>query len=340
MYLKISFYSPRVALFFVSLLCPILFFVSSPTVLFAETAFTFIDRDGDLLCDSPLDQKELRDPDVLYYTSSPEGGRRNDKPNSPRHERLIASIAQKTGKKVEWLPVSSSVEEIQLMRDGKLHIAGFSTGTTGFAVNLAGFIPFVVKTDRQTKGEMLGYRLQVIVNSKSSYHSLYDLRGEVIAHTSSTSNSGNLAPRALLPDFGLIPDSTYQVVYSGKHKKSILGVVDGTYPAAAVASSILNTMISDGTVVAEDIRILYSSPKFPTLSMGYVYNLSPELIEQIQQVFLDYTRTPLPEETEKAKGYIPISYKNDWDIVRHIAKFSGYSYTEDGLASMLAKKKK
>lgn len=340
MYSKTFSHSPRSARFFIFLLSQILFFVSSPAVLFAETAFKFIDRDGDLLCDSPLDQKELSDPDVLYYTISPEGGRRYDQPNSPRHERLIASIAQKTGKKVEWLPVSSSVEEIQLMRDGKLHIAGFSTGTTGFAVNLAGFIPFVVKTDRQKKDEMLGYRLQIIVNNKSSYHSLYDLRGKVIAHTSSTSNSGNLAPRALLPDFGLIPDSTYQVVYSGKHKKSIRGVIDGTYPAAAVASSILNRMISDRTVAAEDIRILYSSPKFPTLSMGYVYNLSPELIEQIQKIFLDYTRTPLPEETEKVKAYMPISYKDDWEIIRHIAKFSGYSYTEDGLARMLAKKKK
>lgn len=331
---------PRIVLLFICLSLPVLFFMSSPTALFAGTAFTFVDRDGDLLCDPPVDQKELSDPDVLYYTISPEGGRKYDKPHNPRHERLMAAIAQKTGKKVEWLPVSSSVEEIELMHYGKLHIAGFSTGTTGFAVNLAGFIPFAVKADRDKKNEMHGYRLQVIVNSNSPYYSLYDLQGKVIAHTSSTSNSGNMAPRALLPDFGLIPDSTYQVVYSGKHKKSIFGVVDGTYPAAAVASSHLKRMISDGTVAAEDIRILYSSPKFPTLSMGYVYNLKPELVEQIKEVFFDYTRTPLPGEVEKIKGYMPLSYKRDWEIVRHIAEFSGYTYTEEGLARMLAKKKK
>ncbi len=340
MYLITSQTRPRIVLFFICLFLPLLFFVSSPTSLFAETTFTFVDKDGDLLCDSPADPKEFSDPDVLYYTISPEGGRKYDKPNSPRHERIIATIAKKTGKKVEWLSVASSVEEIQLMRDGKLHIAGFSTGTTGFAVNLAGFIPFAVKTDRYKKNEMFGYHLQVIVNSNSPYQSLYDLQGKVIAHTSATSNSGNIAPRALLPEFGLIPDSTYQVVYSGKHKKSILGVVDGTYPAAAVASSTLKRMISDGKVAAEDIRILYASPKFPTLSMGYVYNLNPELIRQIKKIFFDYTRTPLPEETEKVKGYMPLSYKRDWEIIRHIAEFSGYSYTEEGLTKMLAKKKK
>ena len=330
----------RIVPLFICLFFPGLFFVSSPTALFAETSFTFVDRDGDLLCDSPLDPNELSDPDVLYYSISPEGGRKYDKPSSPRHERLMAAIAKKTGKKLEWLPVSSSVEEIQLMRDGKLHIAGFSTGTTGFAVNLAGFVPFAVKADRDKKNEMSGYRLQVIVNSSSPYHSLYDLQGKVIAHTSSTSNSGNIAPRALLPDFGLIADNTYQVVYSGKHKKSILGVVDGTYPAAAVASSVLKRMIFDGTVAAEDIRVLYASPKFPTLSMGYVYNLKPELVEQIKEVFFDYTRTPLSEEIERVKGYMPLSYKRDWEIVRHINEFSGYSYTEEGLARMLVKKKK
>jgi phosphonate transport system substrate-binding protein len=273
---------------------------------------------------------------------SPEGGREYSQPR-PRHQSMMASIAKKTGKKVEWVPVSSSIEEIQIMRDGKLHIAGFDTGTTGFAVNLAGFIPLAVKADRDKKNEMSGYRLQIIVNSNSPYHSLYDLQGKVIAHTSSTSNSGNLAPRALLPDFGLIPDSTYQVVYSGKHKKSILGVVDGTYPAAAVASSVLKRMtLYDGTVAAEDIRILYTSPKFPTLSMGYVYNLKPEIVEQIKQVLFAFV--PLSKVgkagLKNTKGYVPVSYKRDWKIIRHIAEFSGYSYTEEGLARMLAKKKK
>ncbi len=332
----------RTAFFFSCLLLSVAFFTFFPASLFAETDFRFVDKDGDLLCDLPEDAKELSDPEILYYGMSPEGGREYSKPR-PRHKSMMAAIAQKTGKKVEWVAVSSSVEEIDMMRDGKLHIAGFDTGTTGFAVNMAGFIPFAVKADRDKENEMAGYRLQVIVNSNSPYHSLYDLQGQVIAHTSSTSNSGNLAPRALLPDFGLIPDSTYQVVYSGKHKKSIIGVVDGTYPAAAVASSVLKRMTRyDGTVDAEDIRILYTSPKFPTLSMGYVYNLKPELVAQVKDVLFDFIPlSPDGEAVSKGvKGYVPVSYRKDWEIIRHIADFSGYSYTEEGLARMLGKKKK
>lgn len=306
-----------------------------PVSLSAESDFLLIDRDGDLLCDPPNDTSKFIAPDILYYSISPEADKKDSR---SRHERVMAAIAEKTGKQVEWLQVSSSIEEIQMMRDGKLHIAGFSTGTTGFAVNLAGYIPVAVKA---RKDEMAGYHLQIIVNSKSPFHSLKDLAGKTIAHTSPTSNSGNIAPRALLPDFGLSADKTYNVVYSGKHKASILGVSDGTYPAAAVASSVLKRMISSGTVAGDDIRILYTSPKFPTLSMGYVYNLKPLLAEQIKAALLDYS---LPAELAKTfkgiTGYMEISYKKDWEIIRHIADYSGYTYTEAGLQKMLARKKK
>jgi len=335
-------YPSRIVFLFVSQFFAVLLLMSFSTALFAEDAFTFVDKDGDLLCDFPEDPEKVKDPDVLYYGMSPEGGREYSKPR-PRHQSMMAAIARKTGKKVKWFPVSSSVEEIQLMRDGKLHIAGFDTGTVGFAVNLAGFIPIAVKADKRNQNEMSGYHLQVIVNSNSPYRSLYDLQGKVIAHTSSTSNSGNLAPRALLPDFGLIPDKTYQVVYSGKHKKSILGVVNGTYPAAAVASSVLKRMIlDDGTVASEDIRILYTSPKFPTLSMGYVYNLKPEIVDQIKEVLFAFVPQSKGDKAgaKRAKGYVTVSYEKDWEIIRHIARFSGYNYTEEGLARMLAKKKK
>ena len=38
-----------------------------------------------------------------------------------------------------------------------------------------------------------------------------DLKGKRIAHTSPSSNSGNLAPRALFPKIGLTPDTDYKV---------------------------------------------------------------------------------------------------------------------------------
>ena len=69
----------------------------------------------------------------------------------------------------------------------------------GFAVNLAGAVPFAAKGTREG---IRGYNLLAIVKADSPYQKLADLKGKKVAHTSPSSNSGNLAPRVLFPDRG------------------------------------------------------------------------------------------------------------------------------------------
>ena len=62
-------------------------------------------------------------------------------------------LAKCTGKRVVYYPVQSNSAEIEAMRSGRLHVAGFSTGPTGFAVNLAGAVPFATKgTEKGSQG--------------------------------------------------------------------------------------------------------------------------------------------------------------------------------------------
>ena len=92
--------------------------------------------------------------------------------------------------------VQNNAAEIEAMRSGRLHVAGFSTGPTVFAVNKAGAIPFAVKGD--AKG-FQGYNLITIVKASSAFKAPADLKGKKVAHTAPSSNSGHLAPLALLP---------------------------------------------------------------------------------------------------------------------------------------------
>ncbi|VFS53364.1 phosphate/phosphite/phosphonate ABC transporters, periplasmic binding protein [Budvicia aquatica] len=43
----------------------------------------------------------------------------------------------------------------------------------------------------------------MLVKADSPYKTMDDLKGKVVAHTSVSSNSGNLAPRALFPKIGI-----------------------------------------------------------------------------------------------------------------------------------------
>jgi len=278
----------------------------------------YCDRNGDLVADAPADPKDWKDPDTLVFTYTPvEDPAVYANIFKPFQEHL----AQCTGKKVVYFQVQSNAAEIEAMRSGRLHVAGFSTGPTGFAVNLAGAVPFAVKGDERG---FQGYQLWMIVKADSAYKSLADLKGKKVAHTSPSSNSGNLAPRALFPELGLTPEKDYQVVYSGKHDQSVMGVLSGDYDAAPVASDVYTRMAHRGQVDESKFRVLYKSETFPTSSFAYSSTLKPELAKKMVQCFTDYR---FPDEMKKAfegaDRFVPITYKDAWAVVRKVADGSG-----------------
>lgn len=299
----------------------------------------YCDVDNDLVADSPIDESKWKNPSTLVFTYTPV---EDPAVYKDAFADFQAYLSKATGKKVIYYTVQSNSAEIEAMRSGRLHIAGFSTGPTGFAVNLAGAVPIAVKGGPDG---FQGYNLVVITRKNSGIKSLADLKGKKVAHTSPSSNSGNLAPRALLPDQGIVPDQDYEVSFSGKHDQSILGVVSGDYDAAPVASDVLERMIGRGVVNANDLEILYRSPKFPTSSFAYAHDLHPDLVHKIVGAFHTYR---FPPEMQKAfKGadrFYPITYKADWGVIRTIAEATGTSYDRKGLTAMAekeaAKKKK
>lgn len=283
----------------------------------------YCDDNGDLVADVPTDKKKLRNPSTIVFAYTPVE-------DPAVYENIFKPftdyLSKCTAKKVVYYPVQSNSAEIEAMRSGRLHVAGFSTGPTGFAVNMAGAIPFAAKG---TADQYRGYHLAMVVKADSPYKTLADLKGKKVAHTAASSNSGNLAPRALFPALGLTPEKDYQVVYSGGHDKSTLGVIAGDYDAAPVASDVLERMIARGTIKKESVRVIYQSATFPTSSFAYAHDLEPALAEKLKKCFYDY-RFPA-EMTKEFNGddrFFPITYKKDWEIVRTVAEASGTPYNK------------
>src|ERR1700704_4185323 len=220
----------------------------------------YCDENGDLTADTPKDPRKLKVPGTLVFTYTPvEDPAVYEKIFKPFTDHL----SQCTGKRVVFFQVQSNAAEIEAMRSGRLHVGGFSTGPTAFAVNIAGAVPFAVKGDAK---EFQGYNLIVIVKKTSPYQKLADLKGRKFAHTSPSSNSGHMAPLALFPSQGLVPDKDYKILFSGKHDSSVMGVNSGDYDGAAVASDVYHRMGVRGQIKEENFRIIYRSEKFPTSS--------------------------------------------------------------------------
>src|SRR5438128_7375886 len=281
----------------------------------------YCDDNNDMVADSPTDLKKWKNPSTIVFTYTPVE-------DPAVYENIFKPfttyLAKCVDKKVVFYQVQSNAAEIEAMRSGRLHVGGFSTGPTAFAVNLAGAVPFAVKG---TEKEFQGYNLIMIVKTNSPYQKLADLKGKKVAHTSPSSNSGNLAPRALFPTEGLVPDKDYKVIYSGKHDQSILGVNSGDYHAAPVASDVFTRLAHRGQVKELDFRILYRSQKFPTSSFAYAHDLDPKLVDKMLGCFYEYRFPPeMQKAFEGADRFFPINYRTTWEVVRAVAKGSGEGF--------------
>ncbi|MGJ3261181.1 MAG: phosphate/phosphite/phosphonate ABC transporter substrate-binding protein [Rhodospirillales bacterium] len=283
----------------------------------------YCDRDGDLTADLPTDKSKIADPDTIIFAYTPV---EDPAVYAKVWDGFINHMAEKTGKKVVFFPVQSNAAQIEAMRSGRLHVAGFNTGSNPIAVACAGFVPFAMMAAADGS---YGYEMELIVPADSGIKSPADLKGRTLAFTSPTSNSGFKAPSALLKgEFGLIADEDFKTTFSGKHDNSVLGVANKDYEAAAVANSVMNRMFTRDVVKKEQIRSIYKSQTFPTTGYGHAHNLDPDLAAKIKDAFFSFPweGSELKKEFKKEDKFIPISHKKDWDIIRKIDAANGVKY--------------
>jgi phosphonate transport system substrate-binding protein len=283
------------------------------------------DADGDMIADVPSDSKDWVDPPTLVFAYTPV---EDPAVYAKVWDGFIRHMEKVTGKKVQFFPVQSNAAQLEAMRAGRLHVAGFNTGSNPLAVNCAGFRPFAMMARAD---DSFGYEMEIITYPGSGINTVEDIRGNKMAFTSQTSNSGFKAPSALLAaEYNLIAEKDYEPVFSGKHDNSILGVANRDYPVAAIANSVLNRMISRDVVKEEQLVTIYTSQTFPTTGYGVVYNLHPELQAKIKEAFFSFPwegSTLLEEFKNSGEAkFIPITFQKHWEVVRTIDQAMGVTY--------------
>lgn len=285
----------------------------------------YTDADGDLVADIPADPSQQIDPDTLIFAYTPV---EDPAVYAEVWQGFLDHMAKLTGKKVQFFPVQSNAAQIEAMRAGRLHIAGFNTGSNPIAVACGGFRSFAMMAAADGS---FGYEMEIVTYPGSGIESVEDIRGKQLAFTAETSNSGFKAPSAILKaDYGMVPGQDFEPVFSGKHDNSILGVANKDYPAAAIANSIKQRMIERGVVSADQLNVIYTSQTFPTTGYGVVYNLTPELQEKIKEAFFSFPweGSKLAEEFSKSgeAQFVPITFKEDWAVIRKIDDANGVTY--------------
>ena len=284
----------------------------------------YCDRDGDLVADAPTDPKLFVNPSTIIFAYTPV---EDPAVYAKTWDGFLRHMEKLTGKKVVFFPVQSNAAQIEAMRSGRLHVAGFNTGSNPIAVNCAGFVPVAIMGSQN--GEF-GYEMEIIVPADSAIKTPADLKGKKLAFTAPTSNSGFKAPSAILKaDFNLEAERDFTPVFSGKHDNSVLGVANKDYDAASIANEVMKRMVERKVVDPAKIRSIYKSETFPTTGYGYAHNLDPKLVDKVKEAFFTFPweGSALKAEFKEQDRFVPITYKKDWSVIRKIDAATGVKYS-------------
>ena len=299
--------------------------LSSPVMAEFALDARYVDADGDMVADIPTDAAELVDPDTLIFAYTPV---EDPAVYAEVWTDFLTHMEEATGKSVQFFPVDSNAAQIEAMRAGRLHIAGFNTGSNPLAIACAGFRPFAMMA---AKDGSYGYEMEIVTYPGSGIEKIEDIKGRTLAFSAETSNSGYKAPSALLKaNYAMEAGADYETAFSGKHDNTILGVANKDYDAGAIANSVLVRMIERDVVKADQLVSIYKSETFPTTGYGVAHNLTPELQTAIQEAFFSFPweGSSLAAEFNKSgeEQFIPITFKDNWTVVREIDAAMDVSY--------------
>jgi phosphonate transport system substrate-binding protein len=288
----------------------------------------FTDSQNRLLADPPASADAMIDPPTIvlaHIAVDPDG------PGVPWElfEKHLAAI---TGKSVEDAPFDNSPDQLADIKKGKITIVALHAAETPFLVNNCGYQPFAVFGD---ESGVIGNHIDIIVPPGSPITKAADLRGNSLVCTVPSSITGYRAAVALLmKNEGMRPNVDYTVTWSLGQKKSIHGVVKKSFASAAVSDDKLQSLVEQGKIGASDFRTIFSSEVIPRTTVGYFYNLKPELAKKIREAILsfkpgasaaakharesDSADSDISGGASKAPHFIPIDYKKDFELVRLI----------------------
>ena len=181
-----------------------------------------------------------------------------------------------------------------------------------------------------------GVQSHIIVGKDSDIVSLEDLEGKSFGFVEPSSSSGHLIPKTMLVQkLGvsaeeLEKDFFENVQFVGAQDSAVIGVVNGQYDAAAVASPVPRSLVERGVIEDGSYRIIAESEVTPPPPVSVRSEIPDEIKQQVKDFLLTYDGGP--EFLENLLGMKDATFTdvNDstYDFYRDISKSLGMSPEE------------
>lgn len=281
----------------------------------------YSDCNGDWVADAPADKTQWLDPETIILADVPTTDMTERALKAEPFRRYMEKVLER---KISYFVSKDAADLIAALRADRVHLLILNTGSVEQAVRCDGFVPVAQAID--ATGKLAGYQMEIIVPANSPLRAVSDLKGHTLTFVDERSNSGYKAPRTLLArKFGLEAGRDYRYDFSGRQDNSILGIANGLYEAATVASDLHENLRRDGLFDAKAIRVIYTSETFPHSPWGVNHRLNPALVARIQSAFLNYTG-PVGALYGSSR-FKAANYKDDWAFMRELSSASGLAST-------------
>jgi phosphonate transport system substrate-binding protein len=232
-------------------------------------------------------------------------------------------LAQETGMKVEFTPVTDYAAVVESLATKKLDLAwlgGFTFVQTKLRTNGTA-IPIV----QRAEDEVFTSRFIVPVGSKAK--TLADLKGKTFAFGSPSSTSGHLMPRYFLLQAGIDPDKDFKnVAFSGAHDATVAFVAGGKAEAGVLNASVWDKLVKAKNPNAMKVRVLATTPPYFDYNWTVRGDLDPALVKKLTAAFLKLDpANPAHKailDLQRASKFIPTKASN-YDGIERAAKSAG-----------------
>ena len=252
-----------------------------------------------------------------------------------RYDRFSEYVQETLGVDLELYLASEYSGVIQAIAADQIEV--MDMGASGYAAAWietdGGVEPLVVP--QETDGS-IGYYSVMFVHADSDIHTLEDTAGRSFAWADPNSASGYLFPLVSLRDQGIEPEDHFSnVVFSGGHEQSIIGVLDGAYDVAVTWTNDpenhtrggVHMMLERGILDAEDIRIIWVSDLIPNPVIAIRSDVPEQMKDDLRNLFLNM-REDAPEVFAEvvrgeSAGYVEVDhdvYQIAVDLRRQLAE--------------------
>lgn len=236
---------------------------------------------------------------------------------------LGAYLAQATGMKVEFTPVTDYAAVVESLATGKLDLAwlgGFTFVQTKLRTNGTA-IPIVQRAEDEK------FTSKFIVPIGSSAKTLADLKGKTFAFGSPSSTSGHLMPRFFLLQAGIDPDKDFRnIAFSGAHDATVAFVAGGKAEAGVLNASVWEKLVGEKNPNALKVRVLATTPPYYDYNWTVRGDLDPALVKKLTAAFLKLDPgNPAQKailDLQRASKFIPTKASN-YDGIENAARSAG-----------------